>query len=305
MSFDIVPFSLAADLATAGTVTVGYPTGRSKGNYTTGPGNHSLVAGHTVYNSPVDFEMAFNANASNMTLTYHGSMTLKAGTPCSLQLDRRGQNDGYQYKSVGADGGVNMQPSPDFFVDLGSPNAAVTTAVTTAQLKGAAGNLTLDGTLVAAGVATFDVPRCVTLTVATTNQSGVNFTITGTDQYGQAMTEKLAGPNANTVSGNKAFKTVSAVANDAAIATNGVSVGTGTKLGLPCFLSSVQQVIKEMQDGAAPTAGTTVAGVLTLPTNQTGDVRGTYTPNAAPDGSKGFVLIISTPDPNNRGAKNA
>ena len=49
--------------------------------------------------------------------------------------------------------------------------------------------------------------------------------------------------------------------------------------------------------GAAPTAGTIVAGVTTAggSTATTGDVRGTYDPNAACDGSKVFELILALP----------
>ena len=41
-------------------------------------------------------------------------------------------------------------------------------------------------------------------------------------------------------------------------------------------------IIKESQDGATPTAGTFVGGVLTKATATTGDVRGMVTPNVTP-----------------------
>jgi len=56
-----------------------------------------------------------------------------------------------------------------------------------------------------------------------------------------------------------------------------------------------------------PTAemnGTFVAGVQTLPTATTGDVRGTYDPIEACNGSLQFALLVSLPEPNYRGVDN-
>lgn len=50
--------------------------------------------------------------------------------------------------------------------------------------------------------------------------------------------------------------------------------------------------------------GTFVAGVQTLPTATTGDVRGTYDPLEACDGSKQFALHVTLPEPNYRGVDN-
>ena len=52
-----VSFALAANLAAAGTVTVAYPTGTSKGNFSMSPIRHKLIVrGGTTYTSPEDFE---------------------------------------------------------------------------------------------------------------------------------------------------------------------------------------------------------------------------------------------------------
>lgn len=50
--------------------------------------------------------------------------------------------------------------------------------------------------------------------------------------------------------------------------------------------------------------GTFVAGVQTTPTATTGDVRGTYDPSSACDGSKQFALVCALPDPTYRGVDN-
>jgi len=184
-------------------------------------------------------------------------------------------------------------------VDLGSPVVAATTAVTTAQLFGAGGAFALDGTLLAGGVVTFDVPRNVTLTAATTDHSAKTVTVTGTDVYGNVMKETITGPNANTVQGKKAFKTVTGATVSAAVATNGISIGSGNILGLPVWLPGAGNILRELQDGATATAGTTVAGLATttVSTATTADIRGTYLPNATPDGSKAFKLICFFENP--------
>ncbi len=58
------------------------------------------------------------------------------------------------------------------------------------------------------------------------NDSGVNLTITGTDPDGKAQTELLAGPNANTVTSLKYFKTITQIAISGAAAaalTSGIN----------------------------------------------------------------------------------
>jgi hypothetical protein len=71
------------------------------------------------------------------------------------------------------------------------------------------------------------------------------------------------------------------------------------------FLPQVGAVLGELQDGAKATAGTIVAGVSSVATATTGDVRGTYTPNATPDASKAFQLIVALADPFDMGVSQA
>ena len=59
----------------------------------------------------------------------------------------------------------------------------------------AAGNLTLNGSTVAGGVAVLDKPRRVLLTV-TANESGNTFTIFGTNWSGALISETIVGPSA-------------------------------------------------------------------------------------------------------------
>jgi hypothetical protein len=78
-----------------------------------------------------------------------------------------------------------------------------------------------------------DVPRNVSVT-STGNDSAVNFTVFGWDQYGSPMAEQITGSNAGIATGKKAFLYIRAVYASAAVAAN-ASVGTGNSFGLPYF----------------------------------------------------------------------
>lgn len=114
--------------------------------------------------------------------------------------------------------------------------AADTAYVCALQTIAQAGNLLINGTgsdqnwpgtimrLTGSGFA-----RPISLT-STGNLSSVNFTITGTDIRGAAISETIAGPNNNTVHTAALFYSVNQVAASAAVGTN-VSLGiysTGT-----------------------------------------------------------------------------
>lgn len=92
-------------------------------------------------------------------------------------------------------------------------------------------SLTINGALAAAGVATLDVPRRVSITSAG-NDSGRTFTVTGTDRYGHTQTEAIAGPNTATVIGTKDFKTVTGVTIDDDSA-GAITVGSSDEAATP------------------------------------------------------------------------
>lgn len=288
MSLHTIQGLLSSAVATSGTFTTGYPEDGFLGLYRSGK-NHRLVVDGKEYSCPNDFGVAFTS-ATVITITWRGANTLRSGARWVLQLDIGG---------VEPVAGVNnAMATTAVRVNLGAPIAADVDGIAAVQLAGAAGDFTLDGVRVLGGVATLDRPRNVTLTGATTNHSARTFTVYGTDEYGEAVVETLAGPNNNTVAGKKAFLTVPRVAVDGAIATNGVSVGFGDVLGLPVFAEAAS-LLKEREDGAAPAAGTLVAGlaVATKSTATTADVRGTYDPNSACDGAKVFELDLLLADP--------
>ena len=72
-------------------------------------------------------------------------------------------------------------------------------------------NLVIGGALASGGAVTFDSPRNVTITSGG-NDSGITFTVTGTDASGAAQTESITGGNAGIATGSKIFATVTQIA---------------------------------------------------------------------------------------------
>jgi hypothetical protein len=107
-----------------------------------------------------------------------------------------------------------------------------------------AGTLTGTGALVSSGVATFDVPRCVTIT-ASSNMSTTTFTIQGTDAYGAPLTASVTWPDwqylgnsGSVVNTLSAFKTVTTASSNGA-ATGLLAIGNSDTFGLPYRLTNV------------------------------------------------------------------
>lgn len=272
---------LAAPVANNGTFTIAYPAGRTGGDFSGGL-NHQLSIGQRLYNSPGDFTVAFGAAVA--TITWKGANTLPAGSPFRVQFDIAG--DVVEFPEITRASRAYLER-----VDFGTPQAAAPAALRAAAPAAAAGPLAL-----IAAAQTLDVPRNVTITT-TGNDAARTYTIAGLDEYGAPMTETMPGPNAATGAGKKAFKRVNSVSIDGAAAAN-VSVGFGNVLGFPIFVPSVASILIELQDGVAAAAGTKVPGnSYSTPAAANGaDVRGTYVPAVAPDGTKAYsaFLLVST-----------
>lgn len=179
---------------------------------------------------------------------------------------------------------------------LDADGIAVAQAVLTAS------NLTIAGALASGGVATFDVPRAISVTSSDAGDTTQTATFTGTDFYGLAQTEVLAFNGAATISGKKAFKTISRVAISAALTGNG-SAGTLDIYGLPFVLSNISDIITVKWDGVlAQNAGTAVIADATTPaTTTTGDVRGTYTQSGnAANGTRILTFTYYVLNPNTK-----
>jgi len=117
------------------------------------------------------------------------------------------------------------------------PDALDDDGVAVEQSPGEAGDLTLEGADAADGVATFDVPRKVTIT-SDTDMRGITLDVIGTDENGDALTEAaITGPDAAaTVTTTGWFSTVTQVSVSAA--------GTNLKVGKAAGL-----VILDLADG--------------------------------------------------------
>ena len=71
-------------------------------------------------------------------------------------------------------------------------------------------NLVIGGDLASGGAVTFDNPRNVTITSGG-NDSGITFTVTGTDASGSALAETITGGNAGIATGTSIFATVTQI----------------------------------------------------------------------------------------------
>jgi hypothetical protein len=157
---------------------------------------------------------------------------------------------------------VNLQS-----YDVGSPALGTTTAVHAA--------VTDNGTqqVVTTGITNPAVPRNVTATAGgtATDIKAIQVTVAGTDMDGNAITETLPAftvDTAGTVTGSKAFKTVTSItipAHDGTGATT--AVGVGAKLGLPEKLSRNTVIAAYLNNVKEVTAPTVVVSSTALESN--------------------------------------
>jgi hypothetical protein len=102
------------------------------------------------------------------------------------------------------------------------------------QTLGSAANLTLNGTLATASVATFDVARRLAIQSAGAD-AGVNWTVVGTDRYGNAQTETISGASTGTSYTKYDYKTITRIGSSGATAA-GVIAGTNGVGSTPWFV---------------------------------------------------------------------
>ena len=100
-----------------------------------------------------------------------------------------------------------------------------------AQAQNPAATFTLNGALVSGGVAQLGAPRRVLITT-TDNETGVTFTVTGTNRAGDVLSEDLAGVNNTTTYTALDFFTVTSVTNSTTL-TGNVTIGTNGVGGSP------------------------------------------------------------------------
>lgn len=185
------------------------------------------------------------------------------------------------------------------------PLTKQTNNISVAATYAGAGNATLaagTGTTAvttAAGIAAIqlDCPRAVSVTIGTGTIADTAITVTGLDVYGQAMTDVIqtGTTQSTTVNGKKAFFQITGVAVAGAVGGT-VAVGTTDILGSPVRITTADYIARAGWAGAlANDAGTFVAAVTTTATTTSGDVRGTYVPSSAPNGTRRLVMGILLP----------
>ena len=106
-----------------------------------------------------------------------------------------------------------------------APTVGVANGIALSQTAAGAGNVTLNGSLVSGGVATFDVARPVAIT-STSDLSLLTFTIIGTSRYGYSLTVTKTGPNNTTVYTSQDFLTVTSITISGSTSGNSFTIGT-------------------------------------------------------------------------------
>lgn len=156
--------------------------------------------------------------------------------------------------------------------------------------------------IVATSGVTVDVPRCITVSSTGAMATG-SFTFTGTDKWGDSLTETFTGPTNSTVTTQKAFKTITSMTYSATTAT-GVNfrVGLSDDLGLPYYASNAGKVLGVAVSGKSTSAtGVSFTAPLTATgtsTATTADVHGILSVEAI-DGSS-YITVMVKVDPTSK-----
>ena len=106
-----------------------------------------------------------------------------------------------------------------------TPVSQSTSNIAASQTPGAAGNLTLAGALCSGGVMPTQELGYIIGIGCAADETGRTFTVTGTDQDGKAQTESITGVSTATAVSTKFWRSISAIAVDAATA-GAIVVGT-------------------------------------------------------------------------------
>ena len=275
---------LASAVVNAGTFNAPYPPGMPGALFANAV-NHKIYALATEYTAPKDFTIVFGA--SNITVTWLAGVTLPAGENVRIGLDILGAD-------VDDDTPLNRQivRAPLVGHYFGAPLAAAANSIALSQAVAAGAQFNLNG----ARGAVMDVPRNV---VASWTGTSV-LTFRGFDVDGQPMTE--VAPSGVSFIGKKAFASISRI--NSASAITAATVGCGLLLGFPARIAHASQLLYEIKNGvvAAPT-GATVLGTTVAASGSSGDVRGTYSPLAPPDGLTAYTLVALSNAPDDRGVQ--
>ncbi|WPZ36708.1 hypothetical protein T8K17_11235 [Thalassobaculum sp. OXR-137] len=242
MSHSVVELVLASAVATDGTFTVGYPAGKSKGDFINGS-DHRMVALQADHRVGKGFTIAFGDTAA--TVTWKGTTTIPASSRVWVQLDESGRDYRDEHlinKAVSATPMLISLGSPD----TADPNGAVETQACTAAGGLATGFNGVYGTD-GSDRAIFDVPRAP---VAAWTTEAV-LTLTCKDEYGNLVV--MSSGSGTALTGTKAVKEIISVSSSVDI--TGLTVGTSDVLGLPFFLRDPNMITAEFQNDSLISGG--------------------------------------------------
>jgi len=272
-------------------VNIPYPRGKNEGSFFSAI-NHNMGIDGQFFLCPKDFIVTMRKD--HLALHWHGPRDLKKGTLLNLQLEEPG-GDFYFDQKRGTTI-LNMVQSSMYLVNLGGPRVENANLYVRSTSVSGAGDLAVSG----------EQPYTSRNVVVHSTQDNSNcvFRIEGVDLYGRPMIEDIQGPTAESgrTDGNKAFSRITKITVKGDCHGE-ISVGSGSKLGLPVFLPASGFVLREMMNGAAVTGGVIISGETRFPTATTFDTRGTYTPPRPQelDGRTAVHLLLSLPSPGNIG----
>jgi hypothetical protein len=149
--------------------------------------------------------------------------------------------------------------------------------------------------------------RAISITTSSSGDGGT-FSIAGRDMYGFKMTETLAitqgttNSSGYTITGQKAFKYISAISNTSTPVSTGVSIGFGNKFGFPLAVPYTGQnavvnlcptSFSSIASIGLSSANTVLASTAATQTSTTPDVRGTYTSSIATNGTLRLQMVVT------------
>ena len=228
-----------------------------------------------------------------------GTYTLSASSSATGSITITSSGDAYLGDPAPMDLGVG--PLGRVYIWDMVPQTLQTANIAASQTASGSGAVTLTaGTSVktvvrpdGVTVLQLNTPRALQINTSTTART---ITVSGYDYYGQPMTEAITvGTQGVAKSGKKAFYQItSASINGSATA---VTIGTTDIFGLPVRCFDAGYVVKVgWNNTLAQDAGTFTPADMTNPASSTtGDVRGTYQPSSASDGTKRLVMTIALP----------
>ena len=177
---------------------------------------------------------------------------------------------------------------------------ADTDGISTAAAVGNNASLVIGGALASGGSVTFDEPRNITI-LSAGDDSGISFTVTGTDETASSVTESITGANAGTATGSTYFATITQIAAVGDPAGN-VSAGSGTSIAAPMFRGRMR--LRGLYVVNTATAGTITfregssTGSIRMQFNTVASANTTQYPDVPDDGivfdGGGYVLYTQT-----------